>query len=350
MTALRRRSAATEPRDPHRCFSLERATLEHGLSTNSTTTGGELLRRLAQDFSPLRGEVETLRLRVGGVVAKSFLYASLLAVYAIRRTFSSARRELHFHPHIPDAEYTIWKVCALLGIQRLPLRPGADTVFAFDVDDFVPGHQEDVGPIIDMAPRNAINVRCTDISKTTVSRAFAEAFGYEIELDPTRHSGPLVEKSDANARHDGRVIRGPIAEPRPGRIYQRVVDNERPGGLVEDIRIPVMGASVPLVYLKYRPVERRFSNENSSVVLRRPSEVLSDDELEGILSVCARLGLDCGEVDAARDRASGRLYVVDVNKTCWGPPNRLSLLDCYRASWRLAGAFEFAFFLLEGGG
>jgi hypothetical protein len=32
------------------------------------------------------------------------------------------------------------------------------------------------------------------------------------------------------------------------------------------------------------------------------------------------MGLDYGELDAVRDAASGRLYVLDVNNTPFGPP------------------------------
>jgi hypothetical protein len=303
-----------------------------------------LPRRLARDFGVLRQEVRGLASdpgRAGAVFVKSFFYASLLAFYAVRRALPGAKgRELHFHPQIPDAEYTIWKVCALLGVRRRPPRPGAKTVYVFDDNDFEPERLPDPGPIIDAAPDRTINLQCTDISKTAVSRAFEEAFGYRIEVDPAEHHGVIVEKSDANARHDGRLIRGPVTRTNPECVYQRVIDNECPGGLVEDIRVPVVGVAVPFVYLKYRPVQTRFSNENSFVLLRERRDVLSDEEVERILSVCERLGLDCGEIDAARDQKTSSLYVLDVNKTCWGPPNHLRLLDCYRATWRLARAFQ----------
>jgi hypothetical protein len=306
-----------------------------------------LLRRLAHDFHYLRLELRGLRSNPRGarpVLVKSFFYASLLAVYALRRALRGGiGRELHFHPQIPDAEYTIWKVCSLLGLRRRLPRAGAKIVYVFDDNDLEPERLPALGPIIEAAPERTINLRCTDISKRAVSRAFEDAFGYGIELDPTAHKGPIVQKSDANARHDGMVIAAPVANVDPDCVYQRVIDNERPGGLVEDIRVPVVGASVPCVYLKYRPVETRFSNENKFVQLRERRDILSDDEVERILSVCRQLGLDCGEVDAVRDQGTSRLYVLDVNKTCWGPPNHLGLFDCYRATWRLAREFKRSF-------
>lgn len=313
-----------------------------------------LPRLLASDFETLRHEVRALASRARAVFVKSLFHGSLMALYTIRRALPGAgERELHFYPQIPHAEYTVWKLCAMLGVRkhRLGARgttARGKTVFVFDDNDLEPERVPNPGPVIDAAPACTINLRCTDISKSAVSQAFEETFGYGIEVDPTTHQGPIVEKSDANARHDGRVIEAPVAQLDPDCVYQHVIDNAHPGGLVEDIRVPVVGASVPFVYLKYRPLESRFSNENSFVLLRERRDVLSDGEVERILSVCASLGLDCGEIDAVRDRTTSRLYVLDVNKTCYGPPNHLRLLDCYRAIWRLARAFEANFLSSDG--
>jgi hypothetical protein len=58
------------------------------------------------------------------------------------------------------------------------------------------------------------------------------------------------------------------------------------------------------------------------------------------------MGLDYGELDVLRDADDGRLYVVDVNTTPFGPVNR-RLDDSWwfdRLSWqsltRLCNAFE----------
>ncbi len=307
------------------------------------------LRRRTHDFAQLGLEVRALRFnprRVGAVLVKAFFYASLLVVYVLRRALRGGiGQELHFYPQVPYAEYTIWKVCSLLGLRRRRLRVGAKTVYVFDDNDFEPGRLPDLDTIKGANPVRTINLRCTDISKTTVSRAFEQVFGYGIELDPTTHRGPIVVKSDANARHDGKVIEAPVArvDIDPGCVYQRLVDNERPGGLVEDIRVPVVGTMVPFVYLKYKPLETRFLVENRFVQLRECRDVFSGDEVERILEVCRRLGLDCGELDVVRDRATSRLYILDVNKTPWGPTNHLGLLDCYRAMWRMAQAFKRSF-------
>ena len=325
-----------------------RATIFNGSMPRSRETH---YGRLALDLAPLRGEVQALKSnprRVPLVLVKSFFYATLLGVYAVRRAARrGSKRELCFHPQIPDAEYTMWKVCALLGFRRKPLGPDVKTVYVFDDNDDEPERLPDLPSTILGTLEHAINLRCTDISKTTVTRAFEEVFGYAVALDPTTHRGPLVVKSEGNAQHDGRVVVGPVSEVSSECVYQRLIDNEHSRGWVEDVRIPVVGRTVPFVYLKYRRVENRFANENVFVQLRRCEDVLSDEEVAGVLEVCRRLGLDCGEVDAVRERVTARLYILDVNKTCWGPPNHLPLLDCYRATWRLAQAFKKTYLTAE---
>jgi hypothetical protein len=48
--------------------------------------------------------------------------------------------------------------------------------------------------------------------------------------------------------------------------------------------------------------------------------------------------LDWGGLDVLRDRADGRLYVVDVNKTDMGPPIALPWADKLRATRLMARA------------
>jgi hypothetical protein len=73
------------------------------------------------------------------------------------------------------------------------------------------------------------------------------------------------------------------------------------------------------VFVKRRPVERRFANFNSSVALKRPDEVFSKREIERLSAFAAAMRLDWGGLDVLRDAATGRLYVVDVNKTDMPP-------------------------------
>jgi len=184
-----------------------------------------------------------------------------------------------------------------------------------------------------------INAESLDISKRVVAGMFAETFGYPLEVNPLEFHGEIVEKSDENATHDGRVIQGPLAleNIRADRVYQKTIHSIS-DGLALDYRLPVMGGQIPLVYLKYRPVENRFSNTNLSVKLAEPAAVFSPAELKRIIAFAQAMHLDFGELDVLRD-TDDRIYVVDVSNTPSGPPNGLPAGESKSAITLLAAAF-----------
>jgi hypothetical protein len=187
-----------------------------------------------------------------------------------------------------------------------------------------------------------INFSCADVSKSRIAGAFEAAFGYPISVDPARHSGPAVEKSELNGAHDGCIVGCP-APPAPGRIYQRLIDNRAQNQrleLVEDFRCPTIGGRPICVFIKRRPVASRFANANCEVELAAPEQLFSADELLRIREFARLLGLDWGGLDVLRDRAEGRLYIVDANKTDMGPPTALPLADKLAATRLLARAFR----------
>jgi hypothetical protein len=61
------------------------------------------------------------------------------------------------------------------------------------------------------------------------------------------------------------------------------------------------------------------------------------------LRLCREMRLDFGELDVLRDRHDGRIYVVDVNRTPWGPPRTLGTRGALRAIDLVAEAFHDAF-------
>jgi len=97
---------------------------------------------------------------------------------------------------------------------------------------------------------------------------------------------------------------------------------------------------VPLVYRKRRPVADRFSNDNTAVEIADPSDMYSSDEIGLILAFASTMGVDLGEFDVLRDRASGRLFIVDVATTPHGPPEMLVGRDGVRAMRIIARAFR----------
>lgn len=173
-------------------------------------------------------------------------------------------------------------------------------------------------------PETAINLRCLDISKTTVDALWAKAAGYSISIDPLVAEGPFVVKPDLNGKHAGRIVEGPLARREPGMVYQRLVDGRPPdgrasGGRASDsrilqMRVVIVGSRIILTYGKWRPYPKWFSG--TEITLPRPSdEFLSAAEQELLLRFAASIGLEYGELDTLRDRESGLIYVVDANRT-----------------------------------
>ena len=213
-----------------------------------------------------------------------------------------------------------------------------------DATSFDPGLPSDLP-----AGLRLINRRATDIRKSRVEAVFAEVTGRTTFVDPLTHIGPAVEKSEQNGTHDGRVVTCPLPAARTGCVYQRVIQNVDDGGRAVDLRIPVVGGAIPLVYVKRRGIGARFSNTNEVADLVPASEVLSAGEIRMIAQFAERFGLDFGELDVLRDAADGGLYIVDVNNTPVGPPNGLPRADAVRAVEVLTVAFRDAFFPVENG-
>jgi hypothetical protein len=236
-------------------------------------------------------------------------------------------RTIGFSPRFPHGYgYQITKVC-----RALALHP----VQGLDADLKMFWHDTTV---VADSPEGAINWRVRDISKERVAREFERVFGYSLTVDPETHLGPCVEKLNDDGLHVGAVVECPLSR-REGFVYQRIVDN-REAGEVEDLRTVIVGSEIPLVYRKRRSVRDRFSNINRHVSLATAEDAFSGEEIRTILAFSREMGLDYGELDVLRDRADGRIYVVDVNKTTFGPPNHLAMSKRLEAIELIARSFE----------
>ncbi len=254
-----------------------------------------------------------------------------------RRVTGHKRPTIAFYPEKPRPWYFIWPVMHASGAKLISDVSEADIVFQFD-DSTESDH---------VAPRTKtgaklVNFGCRDISKSRVAEAFKAVAGYSLAVDPSTYSGPMVEKSEKNACHDGRVIEGPM-EAIEDKTYQVLVDNEIEGGLIEDLRACICGGKPALVFRKRRPIGRRFLNENAEVLLDTPENCYTADEIDVITRFAAEIGLEWGGVDVLRDKASGRIFIVDANKTDMGPPVALKLGDKLKSTRRMAKAFVAAF-------
>jgi hypothetical protein len=260
-----------------------------------------------------------------------YFFAVLAAPPEQGRRFTVA-----FAPDRPRPWYLIWPVLRLAGARFVSDPDRADVFMQFE-DVTRPGKL--TPPLATGALK--LNFGCTDVSKSRIAAAFEEAFGYPLAVDPERHNGEAVEKSEDNGAHDGRIVSCPIAA-RPGRVYQRVIDNRIAGRpeLVEDIRTPTIGGRPAIVFLKRRQVADRFANANVEVVTARPEDVYSDAELESLARFARLIGLDWGGLDVLRDAAEGRIYIVDANKTDMGPPTALPLSEKLHATRVMSRAFR----------
>lgn len=290
------------------------------------------------DFAWRTGHVEVrktgVRLAVNlDLVIEVANWAVYLLVLAIAATIAKIRRRqrmaLRFVPDQPRPWYLMRGAALWAGLGMTALHGDAAATVYFD--DVTRG-EAPVGP----AARR-LNFGCTDVSKSYVAEVFEAVFGYPLALDPTRAIGDIVEKSEKNGVHDGAVIRAP-ATPRAAFVYQRLVDTADERGFTHDLRTPCVGGEPVLVWIKEKSAGRRFAIQNRRAVLRAPGEVFSAEEIATIRRFNARMGLDWGGLDILRDRADGRIYVVDVNKTDVGPLIALSWPDKIRSMRRLADA------------
>jgi len=244
-----------------------------------------------------------------------------------------------FFPKKPSPWYLIWAVIRA-GNGRLSNNfRTADILFYFeDVTQAKTSNSAD--SFLDIpATARTINMNCQDISKTRVEQVFEQVFGYSLSVDPTSWRGQAVEKSDENGAHDGCIVQCPCDRVQ-GKVYQRLLVNSDNGATVLDYRSPTINGEIPLVFIKERPINSRFKNFNTRVRLADPRSLFTPDELQLLSTFCHRMGLDFGGLDVLRNRADGRIYVVDVNKTDMGPPTGLSFVGQVRAVRILAKAFR----------
>lgn len=241
---------------------------------------------------------------------------------------------LTFHPMAPQPRATIVTMLAALGV-----RIGVDVrnpgpAIAWDTETYL-------SPAAFAAlPPRAINRQCTDISKSRVDSIWAELAGYSIEVDPLVTEGRIVVKSDANGRHDGRLIVGPVRRRLPGAVYQRPIDSLIDGVFFE-YRAVIMRDRMAVALESQMPFPHWGTH--AIVTLARPaSELFSGAEIELLLAFSAAIGLEFGELDVLREESTGRLYVLDANRTPTRP-HYMRADDEKRAYAQLAAAFAEVF-------
>ena len=243
-------------------------------------------------------------------------------------------------PDYPSKKTTIFKIARRLGfrITNKRLKRPRLVIWFHDTTNASSALLEQHYP-----QHRVLNAGCTDISKTTVDRIHREIFGYNTFIDPKTHQGNAVEKSDINALHDGSIVRCPVTSTKTNAVYQIVIDNSVGNKEFLDYRVPVIGHAIPLVYAKYKHENVRFTNDVHRSELMEVDGVFSAEEKMHILRFTQAMGADFCELDILRDNASGKIYIIDVNKTPYGPPKGLGKRNTLRAISRLSDAFRQAF-------
>ncbi len=244
--------------------------------------------------------------------------------------------KIAFYPDIPRPWYLLFNVVKASNTYFEKDYRNADVIF----------HFEDVTKSDHLIPTDAkarcfLNFKCQDISKSHVTKTFEQVFGYPLSLDPEKHQGFAVEKSEKNGAHDGQIIQCPTP-PKPGYVYQHIIDNtETKQQIVTDYRCSTLKGKITLVFIKQRPIENRFSNSNIHASIISPEQVFSISEIQKIQEFIKAIQVDWGGLDILRDQKTGRLYIVDVNTTDMGPPLALSLIDQWKVTKQLAKSLEY---------
>ncbi|WP_421857759.1 hypothetical protein [Oceanicaulis sp.] len=248
-----------------------------------------------------------------------------------RRRITADGPRIWFTPDRPRPWYLIWPVVQLAGLRIADKPEDADLQFHFEDLTTVSPARESAGL--------HLNAACADTSKSEVARVFERVSGRALAVDPQTWTAEMVAKSELNGAHDGRCLTGPVT-PEAGIAYQRLIDNSADDGCVEDLRCPTVNGELSVVFLKRRPLADRFANHNTQVRLLDPDTVFSAEERALIRQFCQAMALDWGGLDVLRDRRTGEIWIVDVNKTDMGPPIALPLKDQMTATRKLAHALR----------
>ncbi len=249
----------------------------------------------------------------------------------------TSQATLAFYPNPVGPWYNIWLILNHTGIKKVKDINTADYIFIFD--------DKTQSLVANNLPKTLkaqlINDKVTDISKSHVGKVFQSIFGYDIAVDPSIFNGKAVEKSDENGTHDGRIINCPIppADVKEGYSYQRFIDSSFSGVTSEDLRIACVFGKVAAVFHKHKAFDKIFSTSYLNTTVHAAEERFSEQELALIDTFCKKMGLDFGAIDVMRDKVDGKIYIVDVNKTCM-PVLSLPADEQYRSLNMIAKCFE----------
>lgn len=257
------------------------------------------------------------------IIREALAWFPFFLIEKVKRVgrINAPRPIIGFTPTMPRPWYMIWVAAHRANARLVSDLTTADAIFNFEDQTTTKS-----SALSDNLTLKRFNFSCTDISKSHVGTIFEQVFGYTLTVDPETYTRDMAVKSEINGRHDGRIETGPTAR-QDGLVYQKLIDNSVNDIWAEDLRCPIVGGEIALIFIKRRPLKTRFANMNSSVTLAVPEDHLSENERAKLKEFAAAMGLDWGGLDVLRDKTDGKIYVVDVNKTDMGPPISLPLKD-----------------------
>ena len=267
-------------------------------------------------------------------VLKIFIYFKTTELKNLLKK-KTYQKKLAFYPESPGPWFNIWQVSRLANLRTITDIQDADYIFAFEDSTLTKFDKKTFSPV----NARIINQDINNISKEHVADVFETTFRYSLRIDQLTHIGPAIRKSDSNGTHDGIVMQCPIdkSEQREDQSYQHLVDSTFNGTTSEDLRVAYVLGELALVYHKHKPLDDRFGTHYLSVDIYDANEVFSKDEVKLIKAFCKNMHLDFGAIDIMRDKNNGRIYIVDVNKTCM-PVLSLSLKKQIKCQQKIADA------------
>ncbi len=264
------------------------------------------------------------------ILTKEICQLFLDLQFWIQNGFKS--RIIWIGPVMPSKKTTIYKIARKNKLSIRQTLSSNDVVKIWFEDqtktDFeIPKHSDKI-----------LNAQCSDISKKNVEQIQKNIFGYGMEVDPKTHQGKCVVKSDENAVHDGQIIQCPIDHFDQGKVYQIVINNKENESFF-DYRVAIMRDEIIIVYKKYKTEEKRFTNDTYHATICGIENIpLEIQKL--IVDFCHKIQCDFCELDVLFDQDSKKWFVIDVNKTPYGPPASLSSLEKEKAVNILSDGFR----------
>lgn len=169
------------------------------------------------------------------------------------------------------------------------------------------------GPVIEDVKYNR---GCFDVSKSRVHKIHLEALGYSAAIDPRTYPLPFMEKPERQCLHDQITVRTRNQEPRPGFVYEKLLDNST------EFRYFYCRTGTDFFCEK----KRKPNEINTYKIIKVVEKGFHPDFIERF---CNHFGIDFAELDIMY--REGVPYITDVNNIAGlgMTPEKFDNIDLY---------------------